>query len=250
MTEKGGYESSMKNFRMNVQKAEKQFELSEENRNPYDGIKIENESQEDYEEVEILTRKAFWNVHAPGCEEHYLAHILRSHADFIPELDFVARTADGRIVGNVMYTRARLTDETGKDMPILTFGPLSVHPDYQRRGIGKRLLEYSFQKAAAMGYGVIVIFGDPGNYVARGFVSCRKFGVTTPDGKYPAAMLVKELREGALHSGKWIYQESPAYEYDSADAAAFDKRFEPMQKEVRPGQEIFYILSHAVIREE
>lgn len=213
----------------------------------YGDIRIENESQGDFKEVEALTRKAFWNVNVPGCEEHYLAHILREHEDFISELDFVAKTADGNIVGNVMYTKTKLVDETGKEMPILTFGPLSVHPDYQRRGIGKRLLEHSFQKAGELGYGVIVIFGDPGNYVARGFRSCQKFRVSVPDGKYPAAMLVKELREGILAGRKWVYQESSAYAYSSADAAEFDKRFEPMKKEWQPSQEIFYILSHAVI---
>ena len=110
-------------------------------------------------------------------------------------------------------------------------------------------MEHSFQKATAMGYGAIVIFGDPGNYAARGFQSCHKFRITTPDGRYPAAMLVKELREGILEGEKWTYRESSAYEYDSADAAEFDKRFEPMKKAVLPGQEVFYILSHAVIQE-
>lgn len=216
----------------------------------YDDIRIENESAGDFEEVEAMTRKAFWNVHVPGCEEHYLAHILREHEDFIPELDFVAKTADGNIVGNVMYTRAKLVDEAGEELSILTFGPLSVHPDYQRRGIGKRLLEHSFQKAETLGYSAIVIFGDPGNYAARGFQSCHKFRVSVPDGTYPAAMLVKELREGALAGGKWIYRESSAYEYNSADAAEFDERFEPMKREWHPNQEVFYILSHASIREE
>lgn len=218
-------------------------------RNENNDIRIENESQGDFEEVEALTRKAFWNVNVPGCEEHYLAHILREHEDFIPELDFVAKTADGLIVGNVMYTRAGLVDETGEEMPILTFGPLSIHPDYQRRGIGKRLLEHSFQRAKALGYSVIVIFGDPGNYVSRGFQCCQKFRVSTPDGKYPAAMLVKELREGALDARQWVYRESSAYVYDSAEAAKFDKQFEPMKKEWQPSQDIFYILSHAAIQE-
>ena len=225
-------------------------EGSVDDKEKYGDIGIVNETQGDFEEVEALTRKAFWNVYVPGCEEHYLAHILRGHEDFISELDFVAKTADSNIVGNVMYTKAKLINEAGKEMPVLTFGPLSVHPDYQHRGIGKRLLEHSFQKAKMLGYGAVVIFGDPGNYVGRGFRSCRRFCVTTPDGIYPAAMLVKELRDGVLSGGKWVYQESPAYQYDSADAAEFDRRFEPMKKEWRPGQETFYILSHAVMQEE
>lgn len=233
---------------MQVKETEKGDKWRMDVKDKYGDITIENETQEDFGEVEVLTRKAFWNLYVPGCEEHYLAHILREHEDFVPELDFVAKTADGNIVGNVMYTRTKLVNEDGAELPALTFGPLSVHPDYQRRGIGKRLLEYSFRKAQTHGYGVIVIFGDPGNYVARGFQSCRKFGVSTPDGKYPAAMLVKELREGTLADGKWIYQESPAYAYDSAEAAEFDKRFEPLKKEWQPSQETFYILSHAQIR--
>ena len=58
-------------------------------------------------EVEELTREAFWVHHVPGCDEHYLVHVLRSHPDFIPELDFVAIVYD-KIVGNIMYTKSRL----------------------------------------------------------------------------------------------------------------------------------------------
>ena len=95
-------------------------------------ITIRNETESDFREVEILTRKAFWNVNVPGCDEHYLAHVLRNHEDFIPELDLVAETEDGEIVGNVMYTKAKLVEESGTELSILTFGPISVHPDYQR----------------------------------------------------------------------------------------------------------------------
>ena len=42
-----------------------------------------------------------------------------------------------------------------------------------------------------MGYEAIVIFGDPNNYVGRGFQSCKKHRVHLEDGTYPAAMLVK-----------------------------------------------------------
>lgn len=213
-------------------------------------IIIRNEREPDFRKVEILTRKAFWNVYVPGCDEHYLAHILRGHKDFIPELDLVAETEDGKIVGNVMYTKAKLIDEDRNEKEILTFGPVSVHPECQRMGIGKRLLEHSFRIAAELGYMVILIYGNPGNYVSSGFKSCRKYNICRAGGTYPAAMLVKELsKETFLDGRKWVYQESSAYEYDSEDAKEFDRQFEPMKKEFRPSQEEFYIYSHSMIEE-
>lgn len=212
-------------------------------------ITIRNETKGDFSEVELLTRKAFWNVNVPGCDEHYLAHVLREHEDFIPELDLVAETDDGIIVGNVMYTKARLVDECGEEKLILTFGPISVHPAYQRMGISRKLLEFSFVKAIELGYKAIVIFGNPDNYVSRGFKSCKKYNVCTADGSYPAAMLVKELVAGMFSGTKWFYHESPAYKFERSDAEKFDEQFEPMRKEFRPSQEEFYIHSHSLIRD-
>lgn len=210
---------------------------------------IRNERLSDYRTVELLTRRAFWNVHVPGCDEHYLVHILREHKDFVQELDFVAETDDGKIIGNVMYTKARLADADGIKTEILTFGPISVHPDYQRMGISKALLEKSFIKAIELGYPAIVIFGNPNNYMSRGFKSCKKYNVSLEDGTFPTAMLVKELRRGIFDGKRWFYYESPAYKYEVSDAEEFDKQFEPRKKEFRQSQEEFYIYSHSIIRD-
>ena len=102
---------------------------------------IRNEQLKDYREVEELTKKAFWNVHAPGCDEHYLVHVMRTHEDFIPELDFVIEK-DGVIIGNIMYTKAWLTDRDGEEKEILTFGPISILPEYQRKGYGNDNMIY------------------------------------------------------------------------------------------------------------
>lgn len=75
---------------------------------------IRNERPEDFRAVEELTKKAFWNVNVPGCSEHYLVHILRSHADFVSELDFVAEF-DGKKIANIMFTRSRLRGEDGTE---------------------------------------------------------------------------------------------------------------------------------------
>ena len=135
-------------------------------------IMIRNEKKADYEVVEKITREAFYNLYVPGCVEHYLVHIMREHEDFLPELDFVLEL-NGEVIGNIMYTKARLLDEDGNKKEILTFGPLCIKPEYQRQGYGKKLIEYSFERAAELGYDVVVIFGSPANYVGRGFKSCK-----------------------------------------------------------------------------
>ena len=90
-------------------------------------IVIRNETEKDYKTVEEITRKAFYNIYVPGCMEHYLVHIMRDHEDFIKELDFVIEL-DGKVIGNIMYTKAKLVDEAGEEKEILTFGPVSILP--------------------------------------------------------------------------------------------------------------------------
>lgn len=208
---------------------------------------IRNETGEDYFAVEDITRDAFWNLHAPGCDEHYLVHIMREHEDFIPELDFVIEL-DGKVIGNVMYTKAKLIDEMGKEKAVLTFGPISVLPEYQRRGFGKKLLDFSFNKALELGYDSIVIFGNPGNYVSCGFKSCKKYNVCLEKDVFPTAMLVKELKPNVFDGKKWYYHESPVYNIDSNEAAIFDKQFKAKEKKYQASQEEFYIYSHSTIR--
>lgn len=166
-------------------------------------LKIRNEKETDYMEVEEITRKAFYNLYIPGCTEHYLVHIMRPHKDFLPE--------------------------------------------YQRMGYGKMLIEYSFEQAAGLGYDVIVIMGHPGNYVSRGFKSCKRYNVCFENGKYPAAMMVKELKPNALDGRKWIYHDSPVMQMDEEEAQRYDDGFEKIEKKYQPSQEEFYIISHSYL---
>lgn len=209
-------------------------------------IKIRNERKKDYKIVEEVTRKAFYNVYTPGCTEHYLVHIMRGHKDFIPELDFVIEL-DGRVIGNIMYTKARLVDESGEEKEILTFGPVSIAPEFQRKGYGKKLIEYSFEQAAALGYDVVVIFGSPANYVSCGFKSCKKYNICMENGKYPAAMLVKELVPNVLDGRKRFYYESPVMAVNAEEAQKYDDTLEKIEKKHLPSQEEFYIMSHSFV---
>ena len=209
-------------------------------------LTIRSEIPTDYRAVEDLTRRAFYNLYVPGCSEHYLVHIMRDHPDFIPELALVAEL-EGKVMGNIMYTKARLVDETGGEKTILTFGPVSIAPDHQRKGYGKTLIEESFRRAVDLGYDAVVIFGSPANYVARGFQSCKKFGVSVEGGKFPAAMMVKELVPGALGGKQWTYYDSPVMAVSEEEARRYDDGLEPMERKWLPSQEEFSILSQAFL---
>lgn len=211
-----------------------------------DELIIRNEIENDYAIVEEITRNAFWNLNVPGCDEHYLAHIMRKHEDFVPELDLVAEF-NGKVIGNVMYTKAKLIDEMGKEKNILTFGPISVATEYQRKGIGKKLLNFSFDKALELGYDAIIIFGHPGNYVSCGFKSCKKYNICLDNDIFPTAMLVKELKSNVFDSTRWYYKESSVYNIDNKEAEEFDKQFEIKEKKYQPSQEEFYIYSNSTL---
>lgn len=207
------------------------------------------EEEKDYRAVEELTRVAFWNVYKPGADEHYLVHKMRSHPDFIPELAFVLEL-DGKIIGNIMYTKAYLEDKNGNRKEILSFGPISIAPEYQRQKLGKILIEHSFNVARGMGYDVNINFGNPANYVGRGFVSCKKKNVSYIfPGNFPTSLLVCELTPGVLDGGEWMYIPSTAADCceDTAAAEAFDKTFPKMEKSWMPSQEEFYIYSHSSV---
>jgi putative acetyltransferase len=207
---------------------------------------IRKENDKDYKEVEQITRDAFWNLYIPGCTEHYLVHTMRSHKDFIPELSLVIENK-GEIIGNIMYTKAKLLNKEQIEIPILTFGPLCIKKEYQRNGLGKKLMEHSFEIAISLGYSIIVIFGNPGNYVTSGFKSCARYGIFIEQELYPSAMIVKVLDSKSIPEGKWKYIQSDVLNIDHVQAELFDSAFPQKEKRVMPEQEEFYILSHSSI---
>ena len=110
-------------------------------------IRLEN--NKDHREVENLVRESFWNVYRPGCSEHYVIHVLRDDPAFVKELDFVMEQG-GRIIGQNMFMKTVINTDGGGDIPVLTMGPICITPDLKRKGYGKRLLDYSLERAREM----------------------------------------------------------------------------------------------------
>lgn len=180
--------------------------------------------------VEELTREAFWGTNNPSCDEHFLVHKLRTVPAFVPELDFVAED-DGKIVGNIMYSKAKVVDEAGTEHQVLTFGPVSVLPQYQSQGIGKALLRHTIAVAKRLGYRAIVFFGHPDYYPRVGFRRAEEFNITTSTGKNFDAFMAMPLYDGALDGIAGRFYEDRVFEIDAKEAAEYDKGF-PQKEEV------------------
>ena len=199
---------------------------------------IRLEKKEEYREVENLVREAFWNVYRPGCSEHFVIHVLRDDPAFVKELDFVMEK-DGEMIGQNMFMRTVINADDGRVIPVLTMGPIGITPELKRHGYGKKLLDYSLEQAAAMGFGAVLFEGNIGFYGKSGFDYARNFGIRyhdLPEGADDSFFLCRELIPGYLNGITGVYQTPQGYYVDDADVEKFDKDLPPKEKLRLPGQ--------------
>lgn len=202
---------------------------------------IRLEEPKDYREVENLTREAFWNVYAPGCVEHYVLHQYRTNPDFIPELDFVMED-EGKIIGHVMYSKADIIKENGSILPAWTFGPISILPEYKRKGFGLLLLRYSIDKAREIGVGVLCMEGNIEFYKHAGFVLASSLNIhyhAEPKDAVVPYFLAQELIPGYLNGIEGTYYTPKGYyvAFDNPkDFEEFEAGFPAKEKSVQEGQ--------------
>ena len=199
---------------------------------------IRNEKKEDYRKVENLIRESFWNVYRPGCLEHYVIHKLRDDNAFIPELDFVMEL-DGRLIGQNMFMKANIKSDDGRDIPIMTMGPICITPELKRKGYGKFLLDYSLEKAKEYGCKAVCFEGNIEFYGKSGFTFASNFGIRyhgLPEGEDASFFLCKELEKGYLDGITGEYATPRGYFVNEDEVEEFDKNFPPKEKVKLPGQ--------------
>ena len=199
---------------------------------------IRLETSSDHTKVEHLVRESFWNVYRPGCLEHYVLHCLRDDPDFIPELNFVMEK-DGVIIGQNIVMRGSIAADDGRNIPILTMGPICIAPKLKRQGYGKILLDYSLEQATKLGAGAVCFEGNIDFYGKSGFTHASRFGIRyhgLPEGEDASFFLCKELIPGYLDGITGEYATPSGYFVDEGEAEEFDKQFPPKEKLKLPGQ--------------
>jgi putative acetyltransferase len=203
---------------------------------------IRNEEENDYRIVEEMVREAFWNLYVPGCNEHFIVHNLRNRSDFIPELDFVAEK-EGQIVGQIVYSRGIIKYIQDAEKEVISFGPVSVLPAFQKQGIGSALITHTINLAQEMGFPAICIYGDPRYYSRFGFRCAEKYEIKTADEKFAVALQVLELQRGVLINMPGRFIESAAFEVDENEFAQYDATFPFKEKAETDSQREFRILA-------
>ncbi len=203
-----------------------------------DNIVIRSEEKGEYRKVENMVREGFWNVYRPGCMEHYVLHQLRKDAAFVPELDLVMEQ-NGELIGQNMFMRAWIAADDGREIPIMTMGPICIAPQWKRKGYGKILLDYSLEKAKELGYRALCFEGNIDFYGKSGFREASEFGIRyhgLPEGEDASFFLCKELIPGYLEKITGEYTTPEGYFVDEKEAEEFDRQFPRKEKKKLPGQ--------------
>jgi predicted N-acetyltransferase YhbS len=205
-------------------------------------IKIRKEDPRDFRQVEELAREVFWNMYAPGANEHYVIHKMRNHKDYIKDLTFVAET-DDEIVGAIFYTKSKVIQDNKEEFETISFGPVFVSPLHQRKGIGRKLITHSIKIAKEMGFSAILILGYPHHYEPYGFLGSKKYNISNIDGKYYKALLALPLRNDSLNDVSGYVVFSDVFDVLEEEVNQYDTIFPPKEKKYQQSQDDYQKIS-------
>ncbi|KAF2330350.1 GNAT family N-acetyltransferase [Flavobacterium ginsenosidimutans] len=168
-------------------------------------VTLRQENKNDFESVFQLIEKAFEKEEHSDHKEQFLVERLRKSDAFIPELSVVAES-DNRIVGHILFTRLKIIND--KDVfNCLSLAPVSVLPDFQRKGIGSKLILYGHEVAKKLGYKFVILLGHQDYYPRFGYELCEKYNIKMPFDVPSENCMVFALIKDGLHnvSGNVIY---------------------------------------------
>lgn len=159
-------------------------------------IIIRQEQPSDFNAVFNLIEKAFKSEEFSDHQEQFLVERLRKSETFIPELSLVAET-NNQIIGHILLTKIKIKNES-ETFTSLALAPVSVLPEYQGKGIGKKLIETIHQKAKALGYQSIILLGHETYYPKFGYKIAEDFNIRLPFKVPKENCMAIELTENAL----------------------------------------------------
>jgi predicted N-acetyltransferase YhbS len=199
-------------------------------------VTIRRTKTKEHFQTEHVTREAFWKVDNPGCNEHLILNQLRKSDSYIQELDIVA-VCEEQIIGHIISTKAKVIDSMNHEKEILCVGPFSVLPDYQKKGIGAKLMDLSISQAQKMGYKGMLLFGNPGYYYRFRFRNAIEYHITTKDFQNFEAFMGRELQVNGLDEVHGRFFEDNAFSVNQEVLNDFEKQF-PFKEKRKPDTQL------------
>lgn len=137
-------------------------------------IAIRKENVNDYTEVYNVIKTAFETAEHSDGNEQDLVVVLRKSNNFIPELSLVA-IDNNKIVGYILFTKIKIGESEE-----LALAPLGVLPEYQRKGVGSKLIKEGHKIAKNLGYHYSIVLGSENYYPKFGYVPAIEYGIEAP----------------------------------------------------------------------
>lgn len=201
-------------------------------------LEIRKEYPNEYKEIENMVREAFWDVYQPGCDEHLVVHKLREDKSYIKDLSYIL-IEDGKKIGFIFYSLVYVKTSDNRLIEAISFGPVGVLPEYQGKGYGSKLIEFTLEKALEGGYPAVFITGNPEYYHRFGFKSASKYGIyiegMDKSDEAPFSM-VKVLKKEWINDVKGVIIIPECYYCTKEETEEFDKGFSAKEKHVKEGQ--------------
>jgi len=198
-------------------------------------IFIRKTTENDFFQTENLTREAFWNIYIPGCNEHLVLHNLRNSKSYVCELDLVA-VFENEIIGHIISTKAKIVDLQNNEHEVLCVGPLSVSPEFQKKGIGSKLLNESIRVAKETDHRGMILFGNPEYYHRFGFRNAQEYNITTKDDQNFEPFMALELQPNGFENVTGKFYEDDVFVTQPDELIEFEKQFPYKEKLVTDTQ--------------
>lgn len=196
---------------------------------------IQVAAQKDFKITENITRETFWNLYKPGCNEHLVLNKLRNSKSYIRELDLIA-VFENEIIGHIISTKAKVVDLLNNEHEILCVGPITVLLDFQKNGIGSKLINESIKVAKKIGYSGMILFGNPEYYHRFGFVNAEKYRITTKDNQNFEPFMALEIQKKGLTNVNGKFFEDKSFSIDEVELIEFEMQFPYKEKTVTETQ--------------
>lgn len=161
-------------------------------------MNIRESNSEDINAIRSLHEEAFGEPEGKVVAQ--LACDILIDETAMPLLSLVAEE-NNKIAGHVIFSS--VTIEGDKELSVYILAPLAVSKDYQKMGLGTKLINYGLNTLKQRSADIILVLGDPEYYRRTGFQSGHN--IEAPYNlEYPEAWMALELKPGKLTHAKGV----------------------------------------------